>query len=401
MAIKSYINENGETRFKVYINMRSKLKTNLRAQRKANGIKTLKDAESEQKRLIRECERELQRQEVAGETWGSVVEAWEQHLLTEKEAEVNSVTRTDYIACLRKHTFDWWKRPAATLSRADVKEVLNQLKANGRSKSGQNVVKVIINRAFGYGIDSGMLKGLERSPTYGISLGRREEAIPEILNLSQIKSLLSRAREFRHPWYPVWAVALLTGMRNGELNALLWSDIDWDGKHLWVTKSYNTRTRKVKTTKSGEWRMVPISSELMAILKMLKVDSAGREPVLPRLTGWEKGIQAKELRKFLVLAKLPSVKFHTLRACFATQLIRNGVPPIQLQKICGWKDLETMERYIRLAGIDSIGVTEVLQVLPDTDILDQVSRDLAERCPVMDRDKNTVASSWLFNHPTT
>jgi integrase len=270
--------------------------------------------------------------------------------------------------------------------------VLNQLKADGKSKSYQNVVKVIINRAFNFGMDSGMLKGVERSPTYGISLGRREEVTPEILNLTQIKSLLSRARALKHPWYPIWAFALLTGMRNGELNALLWSDIDWDNRCLWVTKSYNTRTRKVKSTKSGDWRQVPISSELTAVLQGLKVDAGERVNVLPRMPGWEKGVQAKELRKFLIMAKLPSVKFHTLRACFATQLIRNGVAPIQLQKICGWKDLETMQRYIRLAGIDSIGVTEVLQVLPDSDILDQVSRDLAEKRTVMNRDTNSLAT---------
>ena len=392
MAIKSYLNENGETRFAVYVNLRSKVKSNLRVQKRVNGFKSQKDAEKEQSRIVRESERELQSREVQGDTWGAVVEAWELFLINEKDETLNSVTRGDYIACLRKHTHDWWKRPAATVTRVEVREVLNQLKADGKSKSYQNVVKVIINRAFNFGMDSGILKGVERSPTYGISLGRREEVTPEILNLTQIKSLLSRARELKHPWYPIWAFALLTGMRNGELNALLWSDIDWDNRYLWVTKSYNTRTRKVKSTKSGDWRQVPISSELMAILNSLKVDCGDRANVLPRMPGWEKGVQAKELRKFLEMAKLPSVKFHTLRACFATQLIRNGVAPIQLQKICGWKDLETMQRYIRLAGIDSIGVTEVLQVLPDSDILDQVSRDLAEKRRVMSRDKNSLAT---------
>lgn len=33
-------------------------------------------------------------------------------------------------------------------------------------------------------------------------------------------------------------------------------------------------------------------------------------------------------------------------------------------KVCGWKDLKTMERYIRLVGIDEKGVTDKLQFLP-------------------------------------
>jgi integrase len=83
---------------------------------------------------------------------------------------------------------------------------------------------------------------------------------------------------------------------------------------------------------------------------------------------WDKGLQARELRKFCIGLGIPSVKFHALRACFATQLIRNAVPPIQIQKICGWKDLKTMQRYIRLAGIEISGATEVLKILPDMEI---------------------------------
>ena len=91
-----------------------------------------------------------------------------------------------------------------------------------------------------------------------------------------------------------------------------------------------------------------------------------------RAERWKEGEQARKLREFCQGIGLPSVKFHTLRACFATQLIRNAVPPIQLQKICGWKDLETMQRYIRLAGIETQGATNVLRVLPEADVAAQV-----------------------------
>lgn len=33
-------------------------------------------------------------------------------------------------------------------------------------------------------------------------------------------------------------------------------------------------------------------------------------------------------------------------------------------KICGWKDLKTMERYIRLASVDERGATEGLEFVP-------------------------------------
>jgi len=46
--------------------------------------------------------------------------------------------------------------------------------------------------------------------------------------------------------------------------------------------------------------------------------------------------------------------------------------PIQIQKICGWKDLETMQIYIRLAGIEVQGVTDGLKLLPENEIMGKV-----------------------------
>jgi integrase len=253
-----------------------------------------------------------------------------------------------------------------------VKEVLGVMKASGASLSYQNKMKVIINRVFVFGIEYGLIPEMERSPVHGISLGRIEEKKPEILTIAEIRRLLQEARSLDHPWYPIWALALLTGMRNGELFALQWSDIDWENKMLSVNKSYNCRRKAVKSTKSGEYRSVPISADLLALLQDLKAQAGARQHVLPRVSRWANGDQARELRAFCIGIGLPPVRFHTLRACFATQLIRNGVPPIQIQKVCGWKDLDTMQCYIRMAGIEITGVTESLKVLPEADVMAKV-----------------------------
>jgi len=52
---------------------------------------------------------------------------------------------------------------------------------------------------------------------------------------------------------------------------------------------------------------------------------------------------------------------------FAIQLLGSGVSSVRVQKICGWKDLKTMERYVRLAGVDERGATELKNGIPLTD----------------------------------
>lgn len=372
MAVIEYQSEDGQRLWKAYVSVRSKAKSSVRVQRWKFGCKTQKQAEREEANLLRECHAEILRQENQGETWGALVEGWELYL-RDHHSGLNERTRKDYIAVLRKHTGCWWKRPANEVCRADVIEILEQAKANGTSNSHQNVIKVIINRVFTYGIDHRIVSGIERSPAHGISLGREEEKKPEILNIQEIKRLLSESRALKHPWYPVWAMAVLTGCRNGELNALLWTDVDWENREINLTKSYNTATKKVKSTKAGYWRKIPISGELLSLLQEIKAEAGNRKEILPRLPRWDQGEQARILREFCAGIGLPSIKFHTLRACFATQLIRNGVPPIQIQKICGWRDLETMQRYIRLAGIEVKGATDSLQVLPAIQVFEKAA----------------------------
>ena len=62
---------------------------------------------------------------------------------------------------------------------------------------------------------------------------------------------------------------------------------------------------------------------------------------------------------------IPSdVVFHTLRACFATHMLALGVDQATVMKIGGWKDIKTFQIYIRLAGIEVKGATDILQIIP-------------------------------------
>jgi len=238
------------------------------------------------------------------------------------------------------------------------------LMKEGKSKSFIQKVKNTINLLFQWGIDNRHIKDVYLSPVQGIKVDKREEKFPEILTLTEIRKFLFEAKKHQHEWYPVWAMALLTGMRSGELYALEWNDVDFEHKVIRVTKSFNKRTNEIKSTKAGYWRNVPISDELNKLLVELKSLTGDGKPLLPRNKQWDRGEQSKPLRTFLVSAGLPSVKFHTLRACFATQLLADGVEMTKVMKIGGWKDIKTMQIYLRLAGVDEKGATDTLRFLP-------------------------------------
>jgi integrase len=200
-----------------------------------------------------------------------------------------------------------------------------------------------------------------------------DEKKPEILTHAEITQLIQKSYEDKHPWRYVWATALLTGMRSGELYALRWKDIDFVSKSISVTRSYNGKRQEFKSTKAGYWRQVPISSELEVVLREQHGLTRNEELVFERNHQWERGVQAKVLRQYCFAQGLPSIKFHALRACFATQMLRSGVEAARVMKICGWKDLKTMQCYVRLAGIEIEGATEALRFFGPNQSVDNVA----------------------------
>ena len=284
---------------------------------------------------------------------------------TESKKRWGRTTVDDYRQALHTHTANWWSRPANEITRGDVRAVYQEVANQGLSKSVADKLRSAINGLFAWAIDTRKLKRVSQSPAFGIStrVGREDEKRPEILTLTEIRKLLEASKECQSPWYPVWAMALLTGLRAGELGALRWEDLDLGSKLIHVRRSLSRRTDQEGPTKGRYWRDVPISAELETLLLELRALQRGPH-VLPRIRALQKGEQARFIRAFCEAADLPSIRFHTLRACFATQLLAQNVSIPRVMQIGGWKSLKTMQRYIRLSGVEVQGATEGLKFLP-------------------------------------
>lgn len=364
MAISEVLSLTEERSFTVYVNLRSRVMPHVRFQKRVRGIRTQIEAMRVEKTLVKELSMKIAHTEGHGLTWRMVVDQWASFVESPlfMDRQYNPSTIVDYVSMMRTWTKDWLDRPAAEISRGDGREVLDRVLVQGRSKAFQKRVKNTINMIFNWGIESKCIRGVTHSPVFGLKIVLKEDKKPEILKLEEIRRLLREARERNHPWYPIWAVALLTGMRNGELFALKWSDVDLEKGLITVQRSYNKRTKEFKSTKAGYWRTVPISSELkLALIDLVVRSSVGEDFVLPRLELWIQGQQARALKEFCLEIGITPIRFHTLRACFATHLISEGVEPIKVMKVCGWMDLKTMARYIRLSGVEENGITEVLK----------------------------------------
>ena len=286
-------------------------------------------------------------------TWSEVVSKYFQTVDDANELMKSTIYNREKV--LRRHTFPEWENVRIDqITTLDIHKILNE-KFVANAESHKKFFIKCIKAVFQFALEAG---NITRNPTPLIKF-KVNDKIKSVLNEEQILTLLRKSQELDWHWFPHYAVALYTGMRNGEMYALSWDNVNLEHRQILVNKSWSS-VNGWKSTKSGDDRIIEIPTPLLPVLKELKLQSYGNDFVLPRLSKWDKGEQARELRLFLITIGLPEIRFHDLRASWATLLLSRGVAPSKVMAMGGWKDMDTMMIYVRKAGIDIKNSTSCL-----------------------------------------
>lgn len=311
------------------------------------------EAKRVEEELILKVHASFKKQEIP--TWKTCLEEFIQF---SKEMGLTIKTIENRELCLKAHTLnEWGEKNIDGIQTNEIRELISS-KLEGRSPSQKKNLLGYIRLCFNYAFEKGYI---QRNPTPQMKF-KIGDKIKQVLNGEQIGILLKTAREINIEWYPHWAMALYTGMRNGELYALTWDKINLEKRQILINCSWNNK-EGFKDTKSGDDRIIEIAPELISIISNLKKLKEESNFLLPRIDKWDKGEQARELRMFLLGIGLPVVRFHDLRASWATTMLSNGIAPIKVMMMGGWKDLKTMQHYIRKAGISLNGITDNLNLM--------------------------------------
>lgn len=369
------IEKNGVKKLHIYVQVRCKDHPTGRIQLKRvydNVELGSARANSLERELLREAERERAQKDVDGVTWQTLLCLYDSYVrdkLASSDWCQGKQTYEEAIRSLHNWTNHWYSETAARISSMDVTKLLHTMKEQGLSDVLLGKIRGDIKKAFEFGILFGHVRGVKQSPTVGVTIKSRRRMRTEILCEDEIKKLLSYARQYEPAWHYIWAFAVYTGCRNGELYALKWSDIDFQNRMITVQRSYNKKFREEKCTKTGEWRKVSICAPLWELVQERKAiydheversDCKYPGYVLPRPGLWQNGEQARKLRLFCEEIGITPICFHTLRACFATELLKRGVDVPSVMRAGGWSSIKTMMHYVRLSGVQDKGITDPL-----------------------------------------
>jgi integrase len=347
MAIRTF-EQCGRKFYEVYVS--GETNGGRRFQKKKTKIDTLKKAQETEFEFKRELAR-LKEQAVPYR-W----EEWLEACLHRMKGNFQPSTIVNYRTTLDKWITPLWKgRDIHTIKRDDVYRAIFETVDPRLKPASRKCVLKFTKRLFQIALEEGLI---ERNPCLGIRV-RVPEVEQKVLTTAEANLLLQEARRHGQPFYDIWATALMTGMRSGELFALRWTDIDFDARIISVTRQWTSKNG-FGPTKSRKTRVVPISDGLLQFLKELKLKRGDAEFVLPHLDEWKNGEQARVIASFCQAIGITPVKFHDLRATFITNLLAQGESLARVMSIVGHTELRTTNGYLRRAGVDVKGGTDKL-----------------------------------------
>jgi len=275
---------------------------------------------------------------------------------------LRDMTIVHYDKVIRKHIIPWiGTTQLADLSLVKIEQFYSELVRKGIGIRTIRIVHSILHRSLGKAVHYNLLV---MNPAHGATLPRYLHAEMQVLDESQVVQFLVAAHESHYE--ALYYLAINTGMREGELFGLKWSDLHWNAGVLYVQRQVQSVPGKGKIfvepkTRAGR-RAIKLGEGVLHKLRLHKEQQlqqkafTGRRWVendlmFPTSVGTpdDPGNLRKDFLRTLERAGLPMIRFHDLRHTAASIMLNRGVPVIVVSRRLGHaKPSTTVDIYAHL-----------------------------------------------------
>jgi integrase len=313
----------------------------------------------------KECEAKLRAAIAAAERGRTVVDErltvrdYLTHWLASVEPTVRPATYRRYADLIRLHvTPQIGATRLAKLAPLDLQRLYADRLAAGLSPTTVHHLHQVIHRALKQALRWGMV---ERNVADLVDAPRR--TLPDVTTWDATQAAAFLRAADADELAALWRLALLCGLRRGELLGLMWDDLDLDRGTLSVRRTLSRGkggTWELGQPKTGSSRRsIALPASCIAALRRHKVRQNAerlrlgaawqdRGFVFTNASGGPLHVNSlmDRFARLVACAGVPRIRFHDLRHTCATLLLAEGVHPKIVQERLGHSDISmTLNRY--------------------------------------------------------
>jgi integrase len=243
----------------------------------------------------------------------------------------------------------WWKSQIGFHTLADITpaliaqhrdSLLNTLTYKGTKRSPSTVIRYLSALSHAFTIAVNEWGWMDDNPLRKVTKPKSPQGRVRFLDDDERRRLLDvcKASKSKH-LYTVVVLAISTGMRQGEIMTLRWSQVDLQRGRI-----------TLHLTKNGERRSVALTGHALGQLEQwAKVRRIDTDFVFPGV-GTKKPVDTrKPWLTAIHKAKIENFRFHDLRHCTASYLAMNGASLAEIAEVLGHKTLSMVKRYSHIA----------------------------------------------------
>jgi integrase len=196
---------------------------------------------------------------------------------------------------------------------------------------------------------------LDDTPMRKVSKPSEGKGRNRLLSIGEKDRLLKVCKLSPNPHlYSIVSIALLTGMRFGEIVNLRWEDIDYVNKIITLEKTKNGERRMLPLTESVEKTLdICRQSEITSGLVFKPSSPTNRSGVVDIRNAFMKALKEAQIQDF---------RFHDLRHASASYMAMTGATQGELMAILGHKTPTMTRRYAHYSQKHVATLMEKMQV---------------------------------------
>lgn len=252
------------------------------------------------------------------------------------------------------------RKPLARVTPQDLRELYAKKLVEGLSRSTVHHLHAVLHRALTLAYRDGVVPRNVAALVDGPGLVMTEM---RVLTADEPERFIEAVRG--EPLEALFVLAITAGLRQGELLALRWDNVDIERGELEVVGSLSGQRRDdrvVVRPKTGRGRRVALAAPAIAALQRHCTRQQGLRERLG--DGWrDRGLLFADegrcsgdylpaaslnraLDRILVKAHLPRIRFHDLRHTAATRMLSRGIHPKIASEMLGHSSVQvTLDRY--------------------------------------------------------